>query len=108
MSPTWTTVLTAGSALTASMNAGVASVSEVSVGVVPYGASPYAASVSAIGAPPAPGRLQRIWTVPVAGQPATGSPSETVTVTDVSPGAPQVNVGLAVPPLANDPDGAVH
>ncbi len=46
MSPTWMTVLTSGSALTAAMNAGVASVSDVSVGVVPYGASPYTAIVN--------------------------------------------------------------
>jgi hypothetical protein len=43
MSPTCTTALTAGSAFTASMNAGVASVSDVSVGLTPYGASPYTA-----------------------------------------------------------------
>ena len=40
MSPTCSTVETALSAFTAPMNAGVASVSLVSVGVVPYGASP--------------------------------------------------------------------
>ena len=40
MSPTWMMVLTSGSALTASMKAGVARVCELSVGLVPYGASP--------------------------------------------------------------------
>src|SRR3954471_5311627 len=52
MSPTWITVSTSGSALTESMNAGVAANSAVSVGLVPYGASPYTATVNAAFGPP--------------------------------------------------------
>src|SRR5262250_2485958 len=47
MSPTWITVPTSGSALTESMNAGVALNSAVSPWNVPYGASPYTARVNA-------------------------------------------------------------
>src|SRR5579859_4486890 len=47
MSPTCTTALTCGSALTESMNAGVAWNSAVAVGLMPYGASPYTARVGA-------------------------------------------------------------
>src|SRR3979411_129542 len=47
MSPTWITPRTCGSALTESMNAGVAASWAASVGDVPYGESPYTASVNA-------------------------------------------------------------
>src|SRR5450631_3638672 len=94
MSPTCKTRLTNGSALTALMNAGVATVSLVSVGVVPYGASPYTAIVEAAVAP-APGILQEICTVCVSAQLAAGSPSDALTVNVTGPGATQAKVGVA-------------
>src|SRR5260221_13684844 len=103
MSPTWSTRLTAGSAFTALMKAGVATVWLVSVGVVPYGASPYTARVEAA-VEPAPGTLHLTCTVAESAQPAAGSPSETLAVTVTSPGAKQVKEGLADATSLKEPD----
>src|SRR5215472_640549 len=48
MSPTWRTRSTLGSPLIEVMNAGVWSVSVLSVGLVPYGESPYTAIVNTL------------------------------------------------------------
>src|SRR3954468_15603620 len=107
MSPTCITSDTSGSLLMAAMNAGVASVSDVSVGVVPYGASPYMAMVDAT-LEPAPGMLQVIWTLLASAQLGAGSPSEALTVRATLPGTVRVKVGLAIATSSKEPELAAQ
>src|SRR4051812_2671598 len=107
MSPTCSTSETSGSALIAATNAGVASVSAVSVGVVPYGASPYIATVDGADES-APGTLHLTCTVAEAAQPGLESPSEALTVTVTGPGAVHLNEGCALVTSLSVPELADH